>query len=290
MVQTQYNSKIKTIRSDNAPELAFSALLKEHGMLHKFSCAYTSQQNSIVERKHQHILNVARSLLFQSNIPLAYWSDCIVTTVFLINRLPSPLLEVKSPYELLTCKTPDYRLLKSFGCLCFVSTNVHERNKFSPRSKPCIVVFHEREFPFKASEHLSSVVDMFSNTILPLLPPLHFVETMHLFSDASVPLTSSAYVHPATSASHASTSTSTTHTTDSTTNVELSFDNNARPKRHTKAPPYLSEYHCSLVPFSSFSDHELAHPFTTPYHISSLDSGTCVSLMFFWELILFNLL
>ena len=64
MVQTQYNSKIKTIRSDNAPELAFSALLKEHGMLHKFSCAYTSQQNSIVERKHQHILNVARSLLF----------------------------------------------------------------------------------------------------------------------------------------------------------------------------------------------------------------------------------
>ena len=65
------------------------------------------------------------------------------------------------------------------------------------------VVFHEREFPFKVSEHLSSVVNMFSKTILPLLPPLHFVETMHLSSNAYVPLSSSAFVHPDTSASHA---------------------------------------------------------------------------------------
>ena len=138
MIQTQYHSKIKTIRSDNAPELAFPELLKEHGMLHHFSCAYTPQQNSVVERKHQHILNVVGSLLFQSNIPRVYWSDCIITTVFLINQFPSPLLDFKAPYELLTGKTLDYKLLKSFGCLCYVSTHVHERNKFSPRSKPCI--------------------------------------------------------------------------------------------------------------------------------------------------------
>lgn len=45
-------------------------------------------------------------------------------------------------------------------------------------------------------------------------------------------------------------------------------DNNARPRRHTKAPTYLSEYHCSLVSLSSFSDSSLAHPFTIPYPIS----------------------
>lgn len=35
-------------------------------------------------------------------------------------------------------KVLDYTLLKTFGCLCFVSTNTKDRTKFSPRAVLCV--------------------------------------------------------------------------------------------------------------------------------------------------------
>ena len=138
MVETQYNTKVCSVRSDNAHELKFTALFLKEGIKTYHSCPETPEQNSVVERKHQHLLNVARALMFQSGVPLEYWGDCVLTAVFLINRLPSPVTQNKSPYEKLTNETPDYSALKAFGCLYYCSTSPKSRTKFDPRAKACI--------------------------------------------------------------------------------------------------------------------------------------------------------
>lgn len=64
IVKNQYFVSIKKFMSNNAPKLAFTDLFASKGVLHQFSYVARPEQNSIVERKHQHLLNVTRALLF----------------------------------------------------------------------------------------------------------------------------------------------------------------------------------------------------------------------------------
>lgn len=76
----------------------------------------------MVERKHQHLLNVARALFFQSWVPIQFWSECVRIVPFLINKTPSHLLGNKTTYELLHKKVIDFSQLRVFSCLAFAST------------------------------------------------------------------------------------------------------------------------------------------------------------------------
>lgn len=79
LVETQFSKVLKNFRPSNALELNFKELFAKTGTNHQFSCAYTPQHNSVVERKHQYLLNVARTLMFQSKVLLAFWGECVLT-------------------------------------------------------------------------------------------------------------------------------------------------------------------------------------------------------------------
>ena len=128
------------LRSDNGCEFfnsQVSALLTTLGILHQSSCTYTPQQNGIVERKHRHILEMARSLRFQSYLPLKFWGECVLTSVYLINRIPSKILKGKTPHELLYKTLPSLDHIRVFGCLAFAS-EVKKLDKFASRVVPAI--------------------------------------------------------------------------------------------------------------------------------------------------------
>ena len=175
LIKNQFQTTIKCIRSNNGPEFLQNDFFSSKGILHQTSCVYTPQQNGRVERKHQHILNVARALMFQSNIPKHFWSYAIKHVVFLINRVPSPVIKNKTPFELLYQEPPDFSMIKIFGCLCYASTN-SPRQKFDVRSKCGILLGFQTGtkgyviFDINSKEICVSKNVQFNEACFPFLP------------------------------------------------------------------------------------------------------------------------
>ncbi|KAK1422630.1 hypothetical protein QVD17_17916 [Tagetes erecta] len=147
MLKTQFNATVKVFRSDNGTEFVNNQMhnfLNNNGVLHQTSCSYTPQQNGVVERKHRHLLNVARSLLFQGGLPLRFWSECVLTACYLINRTPTLVLNGKTPYEMFFGFSPSLDHLRVFGCLCFC-TILNNSDKFSSHAEKCVMVGYSNQ-------------------------------------------------------------------------------------------------------------------------------------------------
>ena len=109
LCERQFGKRVQKIRTDNGSEfLVLWKYFKEHGIEHQTSCVNTPQQNGRVERKHRHILNIARACLFQARLPPSLRGENILMAAHLINHTPSQVLHGKTPYELLFNKKPDY--------------------------------------------------------------------------------------------------------------------------------------------------------------------------------------
>lgn len=95
LAHTQFDRKVKIVRSDNALEFEDShckALYDSYGIVHQTTCVDRAQQNGRCERKHRNILEMARCLRMQAGLPKTYWGECVLTSAFLINRLPTTTL------------------------------------------------------------------------------------------------------------------------------------------------------------------------------------------------------
>ena len=248
--ENQFAAKIKIIRTDNGTEFSLNQFFNSKGIIHQTSCIETPQQNGRVERKHQHLLNVARALLFQSKLPKLFWSYAVLHATFLINRIPTPLLKDQSPHELLFSSKPDLLILKPFGCLCYASTLVAGRHKFDTRARKCVflgfkpgvkgyvlldtatrevllsrnVVFHEKFLPY-ASLNTS-------------VPGLQFHVSAHDLSEQTPYLDNMKQLQP--------THMPETLSIPTDTNTSLPTQDMVRTSLRTKRPPsYLADYHCN---------------------------------------------
>jgi hypothetical protein len=144
MIENQFNCHVKIVRTDNGPEFLMPQFYASKGIVHQTSCVETPQQNGRVERKHQHILNVGRALLFQSKLPKQFWSYAVLQATYIINRIRSPLLQNKSPYFLRFQIDPNLHDLRVFGSLCYATTLLNHRTKFDSRARKVVYLGHKQ--------------------------------------------------------------------------------------------------------------------------------------------------
>jgi len=65
-------------------------------------------------------------MMFQMNVPKYLLSEAVLTTAYLINRMPSRILGMASPAELLLGQQEFKVRPKVFGCVCFVRIIGHQ--------------------------------------------------------------------------------------------------------------------------------------------------------------------
>ena len=94
------------------------------------------------ERRNQTLLDMVRSMMSQSDLPLSFWGYSLETAAFTLNRVPSKSVG-KTPYEIWTGKTPSLSFLKIWGCEAFVKRL--QPDKLAPKSDKCIFVGYPKE-------------------------------------------------------------------------------------------------------------------------------------------------
>jgi hypothetical protein len=118
---------------------------------------------------------MTRSLLLTSGAPHHLWVEAVLTSIYLINLLPTPTLHWDTLHTHLYDSSPSYSSLRVFGCSCFPHLGSYVSDKLSRHSIECVflgyssqhkgyhcldlttgrvyisrhVIFNEKLFPYK---------------------------------------------------------------------------------------------------------------------------------------------
>jgi IS30 family transposase len=142
-VKTQFEVHVKVLRTDNGIEYInkeFTALTLSQGIVHQTTCPDTPAQNGVAEHKNRHPLEVTRSLMLTMNVPKFLWSEAVMTVTYLINRMSSRILRMKTPCEILLGSNNFVVPPRVFGCTCFVRDHRTTVGKLDTRAVKCIFV------------------------------------------------------------------------------------------------------------------------------------------------------
>ena len=132
------------------------------------------------------------ALLAHSSLPVRFWDEAFLTACYLINRMPTRVLQNSTPVSCLFGDKPDYTFFRAFGCACWPNLRPYNNRKLKFRSRQCVflgyssmhkgykcldrssgriyisrdVTFDEHVFPFSTSSVVQKSLTHSFHTIL----------------------------------------------------------------------------------------------------------------------------
>ena len=144
----------------------------KNGIEHTFSAPRTPQQNGVAERKNRTLIEMARTMLCNNNLPKYFWAEAVNTACYISNRVfIRPILK-KTPYELWKGKRPNISYFHPFGTKCYILNNGKDQlAKFDAKSDEGVFlgysltskayrVFNKRTLVVEESIHVAFDDDM----------------------------------------------------------------------------------------------------------------------------------
>ena len=110
MIKNHSEKSIKNLRSDKGGEFTsgeFNDICKKAGIKRELNTPYNPQQNGVVERKNRMIMEAAREMIHDQDLPMHLWAEATRTVVYVQNCTPHRLLENKTPEEVSSFKKPE---------------------------------------------------------------------------------------------------------------------------------------------------------------------------------------
>nr|GFB11765.1 putative ribonuclease H-like domain-containing protein [Tanacetum cinerariifolium] len=134
--QVNLQLQVQRVRTDNGTEFKNKTLAKffnEVGITQQFSAAGTPQQDGVVERRNQTLVEAARTMLTFANLPSFLWAEAITTACFTQNRSIIHKRFNKTPYELINKKKPNIKFFRVFGCRCYLLNDYEDVRKLKAK-------------------------------------------------------------------------------------------------------------------------------------------------------------
>ncbi|KAG2952674.1 hypothetical protein PC118_g25052 [Phytophthora cactorum] len=82
-------------------------------------------------------------MLHHAKLDKCFWAEAAMTAIYVKNRLPSPKIEHKTPFEIVYKSKPSVKHMRVFGCRTYILTPKEKRLKWDPKARAGIFLGYE---------------------------------------------------------------------------------------------------------------------------------------------------
>jgi hypothetical protein len=146
LAEAKQHCRLRAFRSDRGGEFNSNEIIQwcsKEGIQHFTTAPYSPQQNGVVERRNQTVVEMARCMLKSMAMPAMFWGEAVKCAVYILNRAPTRSLNGVTPYEAWNRRKPTVEHLRTFGCVAHMKKTGPGLTKLSDRSLLTVFVGYE---------------------------------------------------------------------------------------------------------------------------------------------------